>query len=44
VLQVIYRVQRDDLRLFVGQQMDVFIDAPLVSANSKTSKVTGARR
>lgn len=28
VLQVIYRVERDDLRLFVGQQMDVFIDAP----------------
>jgi len=45
VLQVIYRVERDDLRLFVGQQMDVFIDAPLVSANSKTSNnVTGAGR
>jgi HlyD family secretion protein len=27
VLQVIYRVEREDLRLFVGQQMDVFIDA-----------------
>jgi HlyD family secretion protein len=27
VLQVIYRVERDDLSLFVGQQMDVFIDA-----------------
>jgi multidrug efflux pump subunit AcrA (membrane-fusion protein) len=27
VLQVIYRVERDDLPLFVGQQMDVFIDA-----------------
>jgi len=27
VLQVIYRVERDDLRLFVGQQMDVFIEA-----------------
>src|SRR5262249_47105548 len=41
VLQVIYRVEREDLRLFVGQQMDVFIDASLVSANSKTSgKVT----
>ena len=37
VLQVIYRLERDDLRLFVGQQMDVFIDAPLVSANSRTS-------
>jgi multidrug efflux pump subunit AcrA (membrane-fusion protein) len=27
VLQVIYRVERDDLPLFVGQQIDVFIDA-----------------
>ena len=45
VLQVIYRVQRGDLRLFVGQQMDVFIDAPLVSVNSKTPRnVTGADR
>jgi len=26
VLQVIYRVERQDLPLFVGQQMDVFID------------------
>lgn len=28
VLQVIYRVEDDKLPLFVGQQMDVFIDAP----------------
>ena len=28
VLQVIYRIERDDLRLFIGQQMDVFIEAP----------------
>jgi len=27
VLQVIYRVDRDDLPLFVGQQLDVFIEA-----------------
>ncbi len=27
VLQIIYRVERDDLPLFVGQQLDVFIDA-----------------
>lgn len=27
VLQVIYRVERDDLPLFVGQQVDVFIEA-----------------
>ncbi len=26
VLQVIYKVERDDLPLFVGQQLDVFID------------------
>jgi multidrug resistance efflux pump len=28
VLQVIYKVEREDLRLFVGQQMDVFIETP----------------
>jgi multidrug efflux pump subunit AcrA (membrane-fusion protein) len=28
VLQVIYRVERDDLPLFVGQQLDVFIEGP----------------
>jgi len=28
VLQIIYRVERDDLPLFVGQQLDVFIEAP----------------
>jgi RND family efflux transporter MFP subunit len=28
VLQVIYRVENDSLPLFVGQQMDVFIDTP----------------
>jgi HlyD family secretion protein len=45
VLQVIYRVESDDLRLFVGQQMDVFIDAPLISGNSKTSHtIAGTRR
>jgi len=32
VLQVIYRVENDALPLFVGQQMDVFIDAPSVQA------------
>lgn len=30
VLQVIYRVQNEELPLFVGQQMDVFIEAPPV--------------
>jgi multidrug efflux pump subunit AcrA (membrane-fusion protein) len=33
VLQVIYRVERDDLPLFVGQQVDVFIDAQPVRAS-----------
>jgi hypothetical protein len=28
VLQVIYSFERNDLPIFVGQQMDVFIDAP----------------
>jgi len=32
VLQVIYRVEDDTLSLFVGQQMDVFIEAPPVQA------------
>jgi hypothetical protein len=27
VLQVIYRIDRQDFEIFVGQQMDVFIDA-----------------
>jgi multidrug efflux pump subunit AcrA (membrane-fusion protein) len=31
VLQVIYRIDRQDLPLFVGQQMDVFIDASRLS-------------
>jgi len=30
VLQVIFRVERDDLPLFVGQQLDVFIDATAI--------------
>ncbi len=28
VLQVIYAIERSDLRIYAGQQMDVFIDAP----------------
>ncbi|MDR4507069.1 MAG: secretion protein HlyD [Candidatus Brocadiaceae bacterium] len=27
VLQIIYRIERDDLPIFIGQQMDVFIEA-----------------
>jgi hypothetical protein len=44
VLQVIYRVQRDDLRLFVGQQMDVFIDAPVPTVSSTGGKAERASR
>ena len=36
VLQVIYRVERDDLPLFVGEQLDVFIDGgPVQSGGEK---------
>jgi multidrug efflux pump subunit AcrA (membrane-fusion protein) len=31
VLQVIYKVERDDLPLFIGEQLDVFIDAGQVA-------------
>ncbi len=31
VLQVLYKVERDDLPLFVGEQLDVFIDAGKVA-------------
>jgi len=31
VLQIIYKVERDDLPLFIGQQLDVFIDAGRVA-------------
>ena len=30
VLQVIYRLERDALPVYVGQQVDVFIEAPTV--------------
>lgn len=35
VLQVIYRVSADDVPLFVGQQLDVFIDAAEVNGGSQ---------
>jgi HlyD family secretion protein len=39
VLQVIYRVERDDLPLFVGQQLDVFIDGagPQMAADNRSA-------
>ncbi len=41
VLQVIYRVEREDLRLFVGQQMDVFIETPDQPEVAQRRKTTG---
>ncbi len=35
VLQVIYRVKRSDLRIYAGQQMDVFIDAAAAESTLK---------
>ena len=35
VLQVIYRVDRDDLPVFIGQQMDVFIEATPVEGGGQ---------
>jgi HlyD family secretion protein len=42
VLQVIYRVEGDDLPLFVGQQMDVFIEAE--SERVETQSPSGRQR
>lgn len=38
VLQVVYRVARRDLRLFVGQQMDVFIEATEEGATAQVGR------
>ena len=35
VLQVIYRVKDQDTTLYVGQQMDVYIDAPAIALSSE---------
>ena len=35
VLQIIYRVDRDDVPLFIGQQLDVFIDAVPASGGAQ---------
>jgi hypothetical protein len=37
VLQVIYRVDRDNAPLFVGQQLDVFIDAARTNAAAEST-------
>ncbi len=44
VLQVIYKVERDDLPLFVGEQLDVFIDAGRVRSDSAQAEGHEARR
>jgi len=35
VLQIIYRVERDDVPLFIGQQLDVFIDGAPMAGDSQ---------
>jgi multidrug efflux pump subunit AcrA (membrane-fusion protein) len=42
VLQVIYKVERDDLPLFVGEQVDVFIDAADAQSNARVDAKRGA--
>lgn len=42
VLQVIYRVKHDDAPLYVGQQMDVFIEAAPVRSSSAAVTTRGA--
>jgi multidrug efflux pump subunit AcrA (membrane-fusion protein) len=41
VLQVIYRVESDDVRLYVGQQLDVFIDG--AAASDRLASAPGER-
>jgi HlyD family secretion protein len=38
VLQIIYRVERDDVPLFVGQQLDVFIDGARPAGAEQASR------
>ncbi len=44
VLQVIYKVERDDLPLFVGEQLDVFIDGGPVRSDASPVEGREARR
>jgi HlyD family secretion protein len=44
VLQVIYRVERDDVPLYVGQQLDVFIEAAQGSGPVETAEGGEVRR
>jgi len=38
VLQIVYRIERDDLPLFVGQQLDVFIEAANPPATAQAGR------
>jgi multidrug efflux pump subunit AcrA (membrane-fusion protein) len=42
VLQVIYRFPAENLRVFVGQQMDVYLEAPPLRASAGTEAEAGA--
>jgi HlyD family secretion protein len=42
VLQVIFSFERGDLPIFVGQQMDIFIDAPELRKDGSTTPVADA--
>jgi len=44
VLQVIYKVERDDLPLFVGEQLDVFIDGARGPSDGLVAEKRGALR
>jgi multidrug efflux pump subunit AcrA (membrane-fusion protein) len=44
VLQVIYKVERDDLPLFVGEQLDVFIDGGPVRSDAPQAEGREVRR
>ena len=44
VLQVIYRVKNENAPLYVGQQMDVYIDAPAEGSTAQATPATGHRR
>jgi hypothetical protein len=37
VLQAIYRITEDKAAVYVGQQMDVYVEAPLVLGRQRTS-------
>ena len=44
VLQVIYRIRDGEPAVYVGQQMDVYIDGSAIGLSSKNSANSGATR